>query len=125
MANNKIRVQLDAGRYADLRVAANQKVVEIKKVLQRGYILDIKTNKVAIKELTPNAYMLYMHFMLNKIGYIEALSIKNVMDTTSLSERKYYKAVNELIQKRYLVKTDSLDFNEFYIFYEGKKPKPE
>lgn len=125
MAKNKIRVQLDAGRYADIKVASNQKVVEIQKVLQRGYILDIKTNKVAIKELSSDAYMLYMHFMLNKIGYIEALSIKNIMDATSLSERKYYKAVDELIQKGYLVKTDNLDFNEFYVFYEGKKPKPK
>ena len=121
MAKNKIRVQLDAGRYADIKVAPNQKVVRIEKVLPKGYILDIKANKNALRELSLEGYALYMHFVLNKIGYTEALSVESITKTTPISERKYYKAVDELIVKGYLVKTDSLDFDNFYVFYEGKK----
>jgi hypothetical protein len=59
-----------------------------------------------------------MHFILNLPGYQEALSVAYITDSTSLSERGYYKAVNELIEKRYLVKTPSTQFSEFYLFFE-------
>ena len=119
MAKNKIRVQLDGNRFADITVAPNQKVIKTEKVLERGYILDITSNKIAAKNLSAQAYVLYMHFILNKPGYTEALSLKYIMETTSLSERQYYKAINELIDKSYLVKTNHPDFKEYYILYEN------
>jgi hypothetical protein len=59
-----------------------------------------------------------MHFILNLPGYQEALSVAYITETTSLSERGYYKAVNELIEKKYLVRKPSTQFSEFYGFYE-------
>lgn len=122
MAKNKIRVQLDAGRFYDITVATNQRVVEVRKVysnLNDGRVFDINANKNALQELTPNAYTLYMYFILKFPGYIEALSITNVRKATKISEKGYYKAFDELVAQKYLVKKDSLDFDNFYVFYEA------
>lgn len=122
MAKNKIRVQLDAGRFYDITVATNQRVVEVRKVysnLNDGRVFDINANKKAMQELTPNAYTLYMYFVLKFPGYIEALSISNVRKSTKISEKGYYKAFDELVAQKYLVKKDSLDFDNFYVFYEA------
>ena len=104
-----------------ISVSGNQKVVEIRKVNpKKGKILDIASNKQAMQELSLAAYMLYMHFMLNIPGYQEALSIKNLTETTALSAKTYYKAVDELIEKGYLVKDPTnVQFKEYYIFYEN------
>ena len=45
--------------------------------------------------------------------------MKHNLDTSSLSERTYYKSVNELIEKGYLVKTPHEQIKEYYLFYEG------
>lgn len=122
MAKNKIRVQLDAGRFYDITVATNQRVVEVRKVysnLNDGRVFDINANKKAMQGLTPNAYTLYMYFVLKFPGYIEALSISNVRKSTKISEKGYYKAFDELVAQKYLVKKDSLDFDNFYVFYEA------
>jgi hypothetical protein len=66
-----------------------------------------------------------MHFMLNLPGYQEALSLKHITESTSLSERGYYKAVNELIEKQYLVQEPSTQFSEFYGFYEAPSLRPK
>lgn len=122
MAKNKIRVQLDAGRFYDITVVSNQRVVEVRKVysnLNDGRVFDVNANKKAIQELTPNAYTLYMYFILKFPGYIEALSIANIRKFTKISEKGYYKAFDELVAQKYLIKKDSLDFDNFYVFYEA------
>lgn len=120
MPKNKIQTYVPGKGVLDIQVAANQKVIEIHKVNPKGkLILDIDANKQAMRSLSPQAYMLYMHFILNIPGYKEALSLKHIVETTSLSERTYYKAVNELIEKNYLVKEDHLDFSDYYGFYES------
>lgn len=119
MPKNKIRVWTKDRGIVDVKVVPNQKVVEIHKVHAKGgRVLDIPTNRKAQHELSPQTYMLYMHFVLNLPGYREALSIKHITETTSLSERGYYKAVNELIEKQYLVPKPSTEFSEFYFFCE-------
>lgn len=117
MAKNKIRVQLDAGRYADLRVAANQKVIEIHKEKLKS-VMNIKFNRIAQKTLSLQGYALYMHFMCNLHGYKEMLSVECVTKTTALGEKAYYKAIKELIEKEYLVKVQNIDIDNYYIFYE-------
>lgn len=119
MPKNKIQTYVNGKGLVSIKVAPNQKVIEIHKVNPKGYILDIQTNKTAMQELSPQAYMLYMHFVLNLPGYKEALSLKNITDSTTLSERTYYKAINELIEKGYLVKESNPDFKDFYGFYES------
>ena len=120
MPKNKIQTYIPGKGVIDIQVAANQKVIEIHKINSKGkFILDIEANKQAMQNLSPQAYMLYMHFILNIPGYREALSIKNITEITSLSERSYYKAINELIEKNYLVKEPNLDFSDYYGFYEA------
>lgn len=121
MPKNKIPVYLKGrGITANISVAHNQKVIEITKVNpKKGKILDIASNKQALQELSLAAYVLYMHFILNVPGYKEALSVKTLTETTALSTKTYYKAVEELIEKGYLVKTPSPQFSEYYLFYEN------
>jgi hypothetical protein len=45
--------------------------------------------------------------------------MKHNLDTSTLSERTYYKAVKELIQKGYLVKKPHEQIKEYYLFYEN------
>ena len=126
MPKNKIRVKTKDRGVVDIKVVPNQKVIEIHKVHAKGgRILDIPTNRQAQKELSAQAYVLYMHFMLNLPGYQEALSVKYITDTTSLSERGYYKAVNELIEKKYLVPKPNKEYSEFYHFYESPKAQDQ
>ena len=114
-----VRIQAKDGQHYDIKLAPNQKVVTVIKSKPKGYILDIDANKIARKTLSSDAYSLYMHFVLNVPGYTEALSMKYNLDTSTLSERTYYKAVNELIEKRYLVKKPHEQIKEYYLFYEN------
>ena len=116
-----IRVHIDGASY-DIKLAPNQKVVTVIKSKPRGYILDLEANQAARKILSSDAYSLYMHFVLNVPGYTEALSMKHNLDTSTLSERTYYKASNELIDKKYLVKTKHERIKEYYLFYEKGSP---
>jgi hypothetical protein len=118
MPKNKIRVQKDGWQYIDIQVYKNQKVVQTIKRHQKGMMFDIEANKAAIKDLSPNAFMLYSHFIQNTPGYIEALSKKRLIETTALTEKTYYRAVSELIDKNYLVPAEHPDYEDFYIFYE-------
>ena len=113
-----VRVQGNDGKHYDIKLAPNQKVITVIKSKPKGYILDIEANKLARKNLSSDAYSLYMHFVLNAPGYTEALSMKHNIATSSLSERTYYKSVNELIEKGYLVKTPHEQIKEYYLFYE-------
>lgn len=114
-----VRVQIDKNKYYDIKLVPNQKVVTIIKSKPKGYILDIEANKLARKTLSSDAYSLYMYFVLNIPGYTEALSMKHNVEISALSERTYYKAINELIEKRYLVKTQHEQIKEYYLFYEN------
>lgn len=133
MPKNKIRVRTKDRGIVDVKVVPNQKVIEIHKVHAKGgRILDIKANREAQCNLSAQAYILYMHFILNLPGYQEALSVAHITETTSLSERGYYKAVNELIEKGYLVQEPNAQFSQFYAFYEdpvlcpnAQSPPPE
>ena len=125
MPKNKIRVHTKDRGVVDVKVVPNQKVIQIHKVHSSGLILDIPSNRQAQCELSSQAYALYMHFILNLPGYQEALSISHITKTTSLSERGYYKAVNELIEKQYLVREPNTQFSEFYGFYETPNLSPK
>ena len=118
MPRNIIRVQKDGSQYMDIQVYNNQKVVRTIKKHNKGLIFDIAANKDAMKNLTPPAFMLYSHFIQNVPDYIEALSKKIIVETTSLTNHTYDVAVKELIQKGYLVKTEHINYDDYYLFYE-------
>ena len=113
-----VRVQINDGQSYDLKLAPNQKVVTVIKSKPKGYILDIEANKLARKNLSSDAYSLYMHFVLNIPGYTEVLSMSYNIKNSALSERTYYKAVNELINKGYLKKEPHEQIKEYYLFLE-------
>ena len=113
-----VKIEVNGKEY-EFRLAPNQKVVTVIKSKPKGYILDIEANKTARKVLSSDAYSLYMHFVLNVPWYTEALSMKHNLDTSSLSERTYYKSINELIEKGYLIKKPHERIKEYYLFYEN------
>lgn len=121
MTKNKLQVHSKTRcRTVELNVAPNQKVIEIRKAKERS-VMNIQFNRIAQAVLSLQAYALYMHFMCNLHGYKELLSIEAVTTTTALGEKAYYKAVKELIEKEYLVKTKHPDIANYYIFYEDPR----
>lgn len=104
----------------------NQKVVKVMHdICNENHIYtqcNVKSNKRAIKELSPNAYKLYMYFALNHHEYTFALSSVDVQNTTGMSDTTYKKCVRELIEKEYLVKSKT---KGLYIFYEGTQNSPD
>lgn len=88
------------GYNGEIRVAKNQKVIQINKV-QNGINFD--ANKKALATLTTDAYALYMYILTNDPKRPWALSSKDVTNKTALSMRTYNNAVAELIDKGYLV----------------------
>ena len=120
-----VRIQANDGQHYDIKLAPNQKVVTVVKSKPKGYILDIEANKIARKTLSSDAYSLYMHFVLNVPGYTEALSMKHNLQTSTLSERTYYKAVNELIEKGYLVKNHTNRSKNIICFMKTETMKYE
>lgn len=123
MAKNKIRVQLDGERYYDVQVYPNQKVVHINKLYNKGMVIDVKANKQALQTLSMGGYILYAHLMLNMPDWFEALSKKRLLEITPLTNRTYDKAVEELIQQKYLVKSTHQDYSHYYEFYEVPGPE--
>ena len=113
MAEEKIRV---------IVTVPNQKVITVNKsICDKEHIYaqcNLKANKMALKELSANAYKLYMYFALNQDDYTFALSYVHVYSITGMSEKTYHRAVKELIEKGYLVKEK--DKKNQYIFYDGK-----
>lgn len=113
MAEEKVRVII---------TVPNQKVVTVKQsICDKEHIYtqcNLKANKMALKELSANAYKLYMYFALNQNDYTFALSYVHVYSVTGMSEKTYHRAVKELIEKGYLVKEENK--KNQYIFYDGK-----
>lgn len=101
----------------------NQKVVQVKhEICDADHIYtmcNVKANSAAMKELSANTYKLYMYFDLNQDGYLFALSYKAVHEATGMSDKTYQRAIKELIDKGYLVKSKGQ--NNLYIFYDGKE----
>ena len=125
MVKHKISVHTKDRGVLNIKIVPNQKVVEIRKVNPKGKgILDIAANKEAMQTLSANGYVLYMHFVLNVPGYLEALSSKYIIENTTLSERGYYKSVEELIEKQYLVREQNPNFRDYFVFYEDPKLRP-
>lgn len=100
----------------------NQKIITVKhSICDKEHLYtqyNIKANKMALKELSPNAYKLYMYFDLNQNNYTFALSCKDICEHTGMSDKTYQKSVNELIEKGYLVQSE---IKNQYIFYDGKE----
>jgi len=78
--------------------------------------LFLKLENEAINELGPDA--MYLYVKLRKLGPMEPNDNKYLMDKTGLSEWKFKKAKNELIDKGFL-DTKQL-YGNIYALYIGK-----
>lgn len=98
------------GYKGEIKLAKNQKVVQIHRV-QKG--INFESQYKALRELTTDAYALFSYLIMCPTEYPWALSSKDVIEHTSLSIRTYNKAIQELIEKRYLVQQD-IDMDGHY-----------
>lgn len=80
---------------------------------QPYYIASIEHNRNAMRNLTKSAYYLYTYFMQNQDGYNFILRRTHVMNVTGLSKSSYYLALQELIDKHYII-----DCEDGYEFHE-------
>jgi len=80
---------------------------------QPYYMCSIEHNRIAMRNLTKSAYYLYTYFMQNQDGYNFTLRRSHAMSITGLSKSSYYLALQELIDKHYVI-----DCDDGYEFYE-------
>ena len=72
--------------------------------------------ELAARGLNAGAFKLWCYFAKNQSGYQFALSSADAEATMGIKIKQYNNAVDELIQKRYLVR--SVDGGNHYDFYE-------
>ena len=81
---------------------------------QHFVVLDCETMENAMGDLTPTTFFVWIYLNENKNGYEYALSTTDICARTKLSLSTAKKAINELIEKHYLVlqpnKTKHYDF---------------
>ena len=92
----------------------NQKIIYIEKDSYQDNFLQIGIAEwqAAYKSLTPSAFALYLYLASNNNGYSLALSRRAVEDAIGLSKNTYHRAIDELVEKNYLVH----QFGNEYIF---------
>lgn len=95
--------------------APNQKVVTIRKTAcdkSNVYAtINVESARKASKNLTDNARLLWMYFAMNADGYTLALSNVAVAEQWNMERKRYFKAVNELTEKGYLVHTGGKNYD--------------
>lgn len=108
----------------------NQKIIKvIKEKCDRENLYaihNLKATYKAAQELRPNAFKLWLYFVINQNNYEFALSSKAVERDFNIKIDAYNGAIKELLEKGYLVKRTDTD-EEYYYFYEmpryGKNPQ--
>ncbi len=87
--------------------APKQKVVTIRKTAcDKSNIyatINVESARKASQNLTDNARLLWMYLAMNADGYTFALSNTAVAEQWNMERKRYNKAVNELLEKGYLV----------------------
>lgn len=103
---------------------SNQKTVKVIKELcnKENIYTAINLNALnkAGKDLSGDAFKMWVYFSKNQNGYELELSSKHAEETFSLSKRRYDNSIQELIREGYLVDTNT-DPNEVknrWTFYE-------
>lgn len=98
------------------RVVISREMPKQTKDSKRAYMIAYKDNiEAAMKTITKiSSLKLYIYLISNVDNYYFALSTQDVSDTCGISLQSAKDAVNDLIEKRYLVLKDK----KTYIFYE-------
>lgn len=98
----------------------NQKVVTVNKTLSDDSHLygkcNIEATLTAAKDLSDRAFKLYVRLNLHQDGHTFALSQVSMQKDIGLSDKRYREAVQELIQKGYLLQHSH--HKSVYLFFE-------
>lgn len=86
-------------------------------------IINVAAMEDAMKTLRPNAFKLWCYLACNQDGYEFGLSYKDVREKCNISENTYSSAVNELIEKNYLIKFELYPNLWGYLFLEKREPE--
>lgn len=88
----------------------NQRIITIKEnampekgTNERFVVFDYEIMMKTMRDLTPTTHHVWCYLNANKKGYEFALSTTDICAQTGLSPSTAKKAINELIEKRYLV----------------------
>lgn len=103
---------------SNIKTVPNQKVVSVKKEItdEKHYYCKINLSALesASRNLQAGAFKLWIYFSKNQPNYTFALSSKEVEESFGIKIKQYNNAVEELIEKGYLVQEKG---NQFF-FYE-------
>ena len=108
---------------ANYKTVPNQKVVKVDKVETKGKIfaqIEMDALQSAAQSLDAGAFKLWVYFAKNQKGFEFALSSKDVLDTFGMKIKQYNNAVDELIEKGYLVAQGG---NKYLFSEVAVKPK--
>jgi len=72
----------------------------------------------AMRVLSPNGFKLWCYLNCNQNGYQFGLSMEDVQQNCGMARSTYYRTVNELIEKNYLVDVQLTDKIWGYVFLE-------
>lgn len=101
-----------------IKTVPNQKVVRIKKETcdsnNKYAMINIEAVESAAQDLQAGAFKLWIYFAKNRNDFTFALSSDDVKNTFGIKIKQYNNAIDELIEKGYLVitKGNNYEFNE-------------
>lgn len=106
---------------SDYTTSANQDVVEIQKeVCDKNHIyatINIHAMQLAMKDLTPVQFQVWLYFAKNQAGYTFAVSPAAALNEFGIKKDTFQKAKQVLKEKGYLVH-DYAKGKQYYIFKE-------
>lgn len=101
----------------------NQKTIRIIKALSNKEnfygIFNKKCMYNAMKELTPTAFKIWCYLNCNQNEYELELAPSDVRPKCDIGEKTYYRGVNELIEKGFLIEVELRENKTGYLFLEG------
>lgn len=104
-----------------METVANQEVAKIQKELcDETHIyakINIEAMALAMKDLTPVQFQVWLYFAKNQAGYTFAISPAAALKEFGIKKDSFQKAKQVLKEKGYLVENPSAGKNHF-IFYE-------
>ena len=103
-------------------LSTNQKAVKIIKVEGEPFgLINRMAAERAMKSLTGGAFKLWCYLALNQDGYLFGLSNKDVFAKTGISRATYQRAIQELVDKGYLVAVELKVGLSGFLFFEDSE----
>lgn len=104
------------------KLYSNQKAIRIAKTecnKDNPYaVINLAALEGAMKALKPNAFKVWCYLCRNQTNYEFALSGMEVQTKCNMSDKTYRSAVNELIEKQYLVEVELYEGLTGYLFID-------